>query len=240
MAAYELLPRDQRAWDSNETEAQSWRGWLVGRIYAPRLSRIEGRLKLLLSEIAGGTWGLNVGSSNTRLHPQLLNVDVRPSSEVDVVGTALCLPFQSNSLHFVVSQEVLEHLPDPDLAVRETFRVLAPSGLFYLQTPFLVGIHDWPHDYWRFTDRGLEMILKRAGFQVEEIEITDGAGRSMYLTTVEYIAAIAASISRRLYTPAKGIAAVVAYPLKLANLVTRKISPTNRIPVGFYAIARKP
>ena len=240
MAAYELLPCDQPAWDSVEAEAQSWRGWLIGRIYSSRFSRIEGRLRSLLSEMEVGTWGLNVGSSNTRIHPQLLNLDIRPSSQVDVVGTALCLPFQDNSLRFVVSQEVLEHLPDPELAVRETFRVLAPGGLFYLQTPFLVGIHDWPHDYWRFTDRGLEMILKRAGFQIEKIEFTEGAGRSMYLTTVEFIAAIAASISCRLYTPAKGIAAVLAYPLKLANLVTRKTSRYNRIPVGFYAIARKP
>jgi SAM-dependent methyltransferase len=240
MATYDLLPRDQPAWDSVEAEAQSWRGWLIGRIYSSRFSRIEARLRLLLSEMEEGTWGLNVGSSNTRIHPHLINLDIRPSSQVDIVGSALCLPFQDNSLHFVVSQEVLEHLPDPELAVRETYRALAPGGLFYLQTPFLVGIHDWPHDYWRFTDRGLEMILKRAGFLVDEIQLTEGAGRSMYLATVEYFAAIAASISKRLYTPAKGVAAVLASPLKLANLVTRKMSSYNRIPVGFYAVARKP
>src|SRR5262249_15483720 len=68
MEAYDLLPRDQPPWDSVEAAAQSWRGWLAGRIYSPRFARIEARLRSLLSEMAVGTWGLNVGSSNTRLH----------------------------------------------------------------------------------------------------------------------------------------------------------------------------
>jgi hypothetical protein len=62
----------------------------------------------------------------------------------------------------------------------------------------------------------------------------------MYFTTVEYVAGLAALVWNKLYIPAKGAMAILASPLRLANNVTRKITPTNRIPVGFYAVARKP
>jgi len=167
------------------------------------------------------------------LHPQLLNLDITPSFGVDVVGSASSLPFNCNSLCFVASQEVLEHLPDPEAAVREVYRVLKPGGIFYLQTPFIVGIHDSPHDYWRFTNFGLSALLKRAGFEVGEVRPSGGAGKGMYFVAVEYLASIAGRVSRRLYLPAKGAAAIFAWPLKLFDTLD------SRIPVGFYAVARK-
>jgi SAM-dependent methyltransferase len=239
-SAPDLSPKDEPELGMAPPSFQSWGTWLIGRLYSQRYSHPEARLRQLLADLTATQWGLNAGSSNTRLHEQVLNLDIRPSAGVDVVGNALCLPFADNSFRCVVSQEVVEHLPDPNLAMREVYRVLAPGGWFFLQVPFVVGIHDYPHDYWRFTDRGLEMLLKRAGFQVDEIEPTDGSGKSMYFVTVEYAASIASSIWSKLYIPVKGVMAVLAEPLRLANFVTRKKAANNRIPVGFYAVARKP
>ena len=61
-----------------------------------------------------------------------------------------------------------------------------------------------------------------------EIGLTDGAGRSMYTIAVEYFAAIAAGIWYKLYMPAKGLAAFLALPLRLANGLTRRAFPYNR------------
>src|SRR6478609_9472013 len=44
----------------------------------------------------------------------------------DVVCSALDLTFPDNSFDTVVSTEVLEHVPDPQLAFREMYRVLKP------------------------------------------------------------------------------------------------------------------
>lgn len=45
------------------------------------------------------------------------------------------LPFASESFDLVISCETIEHLPDPQSALREMARVCQPGGLLYLTTP---------------------------------------------------------------------------------------------------------
>src|SRR4030095_5709220 len=75
----------------------------------------------------------------------------------------------------VLCTEVLEHLPEPQRALDEMFRVLKPSGTLLLTTRFLFPIHDAPHDYFRFTKYGLRYLLRR--FEILEVrEETDSVG----------------------------------------------------------------
>ena len=68
----------------------------------------------------------------------------------------------------VVCDQVLEHVVDPANAVMTLFRLTRPGGLCLVATPFLYKVHAAPDDYWRFTPRGLEVLLAGAGFdQVE-------------------------------------------------------------------------
>jgi SAM-dependent methyltransferase len=48
------------------------------------------------------------------------------------------LTFEAASFDFVLSFDVLEHIPDPEEGVREIFRVLAPGGKVMLSVPFLI------------------------------------------------------------------------------------------------------
>jgi SAM-dependent methyltransferase len=81
-----------------------------------------------------------------------------PSQSYD---TALCL-------------EVLEHVPNPLLAVREVFRVLRESGLFIVSVPHLSRLHMEPQDYYRFTRYGIKYMLEAVGFQVVRLEKRGG------------------------------------------------------------------
>jgi SAM-dependent methyltransferase len=47
-----------------------------------------------------------------------------------------CLSFADGSFDLVVSNDVLEHVNDPQQALRETFRVLRAGGEFLLTVPF--------------------------------------------------------------------------------------------------------
>ena len=53
------------------------------------------------------------------------------------VGSAINIPFNSNSFDTVVSWEVIEHIPQntEDKMFKEVERVLKPGGTFYLSTP---------------------------------------------------------------------------------------------------------
>jgi SAM-dependent methyltransferase len=196
-------------------------------------------LRRMFDELGAEDWGLNLGSADTSLHSRLINLDLDPSPTVDALGTAERLPFADGALACVVSQEVFEHLPDPWAAAREVHRVLRPGGLFYVQTPFVMGFHSGPHDYWRFTDQGLRTLLEQCAFEVREVGSAVGAGTAAYRIAVEFAAATVSAVWSRLYYPAKAAAAVVFAPLRWTDCFTSRRSATNRVCAGFYAIARK-
>jgi len=50
-------------------------------------------------------------------------------------GDIFSLPFADNSIDIIISSEVVEHLPDPTLAIEEMARVLKPSGYAMVTTP---------------------------------------------------------------------------------------------------------
>ena len=49
------------------------------------------------------------------------------------------IPFPNNSVDLVTALEVIEHLINPDNMLRETYRVLKPSGYFLISTPNLAS-----------------------------------------------------------------------------------------------------
>jgi ubiquinone/menaquinone biosynthesis C-methylase UbiE len=57
-----------------------------------------------------------------------------PSAEI-IQGDAREMPFESKSFDLVVCSEVLEHVPDPELAIEEIRRVLRPGGFAIITVP---------------------------------------------------------------------------------------------------------
>ncbi len=113
-----------------------------------------------------------LGSQNLRLHGiEVSRDDLRvamnragsaraPASFHFVLSVAESLPFRDGGFDAVVCSEVVEHLPDPDAAIREMSRVLSPGGVLALTTPnagnklhklrkFLPGSMKARSDQWR-------------------------------------------------------------------------------------------
>lgn len=57
-----------------------------------------------------------------------------PSLDHRVLGLAQKLPFRAATFDLVLSDWVVEHLPDPVTAMAEAFRVLAPGGFLVFRT----------------------------------------------------------------------------------------------------------
>lgn len=93
---------------------------------------------------------------------------------VAVVGDLLAPPFRAGSIDYVLSNDVLEHVPDPQHMIDAMFAMLRPGGTLFLSAPQGWGEHQLPHDYFRFTSSGLRLLLERAGFQVESIRPLGG------------------------------------------------------------------
>ena len=70
------------------------------------------------------------------------------------------LKFDDETFDGVVCWSILEHVPNPQKAISELYRVLKPGGQIWVQLPFLYPFHEEPKDYWRVTPDGLRIWLK--------------------------------------------------------------------------------
>lgn len=89
------------------------------------------------------------------------------------------MPFEDGSFDCAFATEVLEHCPDPEVVLKETFRVLKPNGIFFFTVPFLWNLHEVPHDEYRYTPFSLERHLSNSGFKDISISATGGWHASM-------------------------------------------------------------
>jgi SAM-dependent methyltransferase len=145
--------------------------WLVAREEEKRLQSVAG---LISGKV------LDVGSGDRQLENYLgsgvryIAVDYPPSGQryrnlPHVWGDAMHLPFRSGAVDSLVMLDVLEHLPDPGLALSEAARVLKSHGILVASVPFLYPIHDAPFDFWRMTQYQIERLAAAAGLKMAHL-----------------------------------------------------------------------
>jgi SAM-dependent methyltransferase len=86
--------------------------------------------------------------------------------EDGAVGTALCL-------------DTLEHAEYPHRAMEEIHRVVRRGGVAVISSVMKFPIHDYPHDYWRFTPEAFRTLLK----PFDQVHV-DWAGDELFPHTV--------------------------------------------------------
>lgn len=94
----------------------------------------------------------------------------KEEKKADVHGSVLELPFKSNSFDTVISLQVLEHVPEPKKMLKEAHRVLKNGGHLILTAPMTWGLHEIPHDYYRYTRYGLKYLAESLEFELVYIE----------------------------------------------------------------------
>lgn len=99
--------------------------------------------------------------------------------KADFIWDGNKMPFDDATFDVVLSTEVLEHVPNTESYLLEVKRVLKPGGLFFFTVPFLMSLHEVPHDYYRFTPYSLEMIFKKVGFRDVKINPMGGYNAAM-------------------------------------------------------------
>ena len=108
-----------------------------------------------------------------------VGMDMQRVQGAILCGDAQRLPFADEGVDAVLCNQVLEHVPEPALLMREVARVLKPGGHLVLTTPQTWGLHLEPHDYYRYTKYGLAHLARQAGFEVLSIVPTTGLAATM-------------------------------------------------------------
>jgi SAM-dependent methyltransferase len=94
------------------------------------------------------------------------DIDGTPDLLIGADGT---VPIADDSVDFVVSFQVLEHVRDVRAYLAAATRVLRPDGRVFLSTHGVWPYHPHPTDYWRWTRDGLRVQLEDAGFEIQRM-----------------------------------------------------------------------
>lgn len=202
-------------------------------------------LDRFIREHASAGWTLDIGAQTgpySAWFPRRVALDIRPRPGIHVVSDAQSLAVANATFDVVLFTEVLEHLPEPQRAIDEIFRVLKPGGTLLLTTRFLFPIHDAPHDYFRFTKYGLRHLLR--AFTIDELREET--------TTTGTLAALVQRLGMQTYPPglkrARSGWLVVAQLMRpWSFLVAREFGDSRRMvpetgimTSGYHVCCRKP
>jgi SAM-dependent methyltransferase len=215
----------------------------LGRPLSHKLTRVT--LDRFIQRHATAARTLDIGAQNgpyAACFPQRVALDIQRGAGVQILGDAQALGIRSDTFEVVLCTEVLEHLPEPQRAIDEMWRVLRPGGTLLLTTRFLFPIHDAPHDYFRFTKYGLRHLLRQ--FEILDVEEeTDSVGTLAVL--LQRLGMQAQTLRR---TPLRGLwllAAQAARPFSF--LITEEYGDSRRRMVehgimtsGYHVRCRKP
>lgn len=142
---------------------------------------------------------LNIGSGESAYGPNVVNLDIGPFQNVDLVGIAEQLPIADGACDATILIAVLEHVPDAEQTLSEARRVLKPSGRLFIDVPFIQGFHASPHDYRRYTEPGLRRAVERLGFEVEASGVAVGPASAAAWVGSEFLALLLSGRSARVY-----------------------------------------
>jgi SAM-dependent methyltransferase/uncharacterized protein YbaR (Trm112 family) len=136
------------------------------------------RFEEILSELPDGAAVLDLGGGDRRhVDPRVFNLEYLPYYRVDLYADGLKLPFADKSFDFILSQAVLEHVPDPAHAVSEILRVLRPGGKIYAEFAFMQPLHAVPFHFFNITPHGATLLFER--FDSVKIGSFGGLGDTM-------------------------------------------------------------
>jgi SAM-dependent methyltransferase len=89
------------------------------------------------------------------------------------------IPLEDNIIDCIIATEVFEHCPEPEIVMKEIYRVLKPDGILFFTVPFLWPLHTVPYDEYRYTPFSLERHLTNSGFKDIEIKALGGWDKAL-------------------------------------------------------------
>lgn len=180
---------------------------------------------------------LNLGSGPRVIGEGVTNVDIHPYPGVLIVADASAVPLPDGSVARIVSDNVLEHVKDPRAVVAEMRRLLEPSGLAYIATPFLYPFHSSPSDYQRWTKEGLKELFR--DFEIVEIGTRAGPFSALDAQLCHMAGVLFSFGSPTLKSFVTNVALLVFLPVKLPDLIVNYLPGTEDVASVLYCVVRQ-
>jgi SAM-dependent methyltransferase len=229
-----------------------WGFALRSNLYPSKI-RLDASARALVPRLAGRVLDVGAGGQPYRQYLgesiDYLSMDLSDATGADIVGSVLDIPMGDGDFDGIICTEVIEHVEDPQSAVRELLRVTRSGGLMYLTAPMSWGLHYEPHDYFRYTKYGLFSMLEREGFRVLEMRQIGG----VFVMAWARISDVMVTLLYRLGFPLKyvlgnkmriSILSLIAFPFvalgdAVATLADAVIPGSRNDALGWVILAQK-
>jgi SAM-dependent methyltransferase len=157
-----------------------------------------------------------------------------PVAEAD----ATALPFARGSFDAVILGEVLEHITDDGLALREAARVLIPGGVLAASVPrnpsWFSASDEWAGHVRRYSRRGLTSAVHAASFDVADVIAWGFPFAALYHRTVYERRLLRTGVHASTSAPRLGLAI-----LSLLLRVDRLFVGVEHGALGYVLVARR-
>jgi len=161
-------------------------------------------------------------------------VTMHDKSNIDQFGTAYDLPFEDESFDSALCTAVLEHLEEPEQALRECHRVLKPGGTAIYTAPLIWHLHEEPRDFYRYTKHGLRYLFEKVNLEVLEITAYCGFWGTFGQMLVYNLGRLNMGPLRWLR-----IVAAVGFAIQVVAYVLDKMDKTEQWTSLYLIVARK-
>ena len=168
---------------------------------------------------------------------EIIKIGLPHIGKVDAFGDAMDYPIADDSVDLLFSSSVVEHLSDPELAVREINRVLKPNGIVYAEIPFLRAFHMIPIDYQRYTISGIESLFTRNGFTTINTGVSSGAFTALALFLRDFAIAITPTAIGQFVT--RVITSWLFQPIKYLDRLVENRKWVNTLACNFFFVGQK-
>lgn len=182
---------------------------------------------------------VNLGSGNKVIDDSIINLDLYKYDNVDVAGDIENLPFKDKSIDGVINECTLEHLINPNQAIKEMSRVLKKEGILCLSAPFMFYYHESPDDYYRWTKSGLKLILEKNNLEIIKFVNLGGPAGALYLSLAQFLAIALSFNVNFLYYFFSYLFLLILWPIQIFDFIFSKFKMASNNSAIFLLFARK-
>ena len=177
---------------------------------------------------------LDVGCG-TKPYENICNVDEYIGLEIDDEGNrqhnyadvfydGKTIPFEDKSFDSILSNQVFEHVFNPNQFLKEINRVTKVGGKFLITVPFVWDEHEQPYDYARYSSFGLKHILAENGFEIIEHRKSNNGIEVIFQLINDYLYKVI--MTENVYFNLLIIILLMA-PINMTGLILSKLLPRN-------------
>ena len=150
--------------------------------------RLQNLLADFASKVPANALVLDAGAGDQACRPlfghaNYESADFVQNGSTTYVGDLAKLPIEHERFDYIIFNQTLMYISDPQLVLKEFYRVIKAGGSILCTTPFFYeeDNEELSYDFGRYTRHALVKMFTSAGFEIVSTDRLEG-----YLTTLSY------------------------------------------------------